>query len=79
MGLVDGAARILRSSYTGAPDAAGHPTFAEGSGDLDACNGRRGDDGVYRYHCTAELVGDDVAPRYPYVLGAYRGEPWRAA
>ncbi len=33
---------------------------------LDACNGRVGPDGTYRYHATAT---------FPYVLGCYRGEP----
>ncbi|KAL4161323.1 hypothetical protein PRNP1_001878 [Phytophthora ramorum] len=34
--------------------------------DLDACNGRVGDDGTYRYHVT--LVA-------PYLLGCFRGAP----
>ena len=32
---------LLRSSYTGPPDAHGNPTYVAGSGDLDACNGLR--------------------------------------
>ena len=33
---------------------------------LDACNGRTGPDGTYRYHATRS---------WPYVLGCYHGEP----
>lgn len=39
-------------------------TFAEGSGDLDQCNGRTDADGNYAYYTT-----DD----FPYTLGCYRG------
>ncbi|TMW65914.1 hypothetical protein Poli38472_003679 [Pythium oligandrum] len=35
--------------------------------DLDACNGRIGDDGTYRYHVTPAKA--------PYVIGCFRGEP----
>jgi hypothetical protein len=34
--------------------------------DLDACNGRIGDDGTYRYHVTLAA---------PYLLGCFRGTP----
>ncbi|EEY53173.1 uncharacterized protein PITG_06804 [Phytophthora infestans T30-4] len=34
--------------------------------DLDACNGRVGDDGTYRYHVTLTA---------PYLLGCFRGTP----
>lgn len=40
-------------------------TFAEGSGDLDECNGRVDDDGQYRYYTTTT---------FPYVLGCYHGD-----
>lgn len=40
-------------------------TYAEGSGDLDRCNGRTDENGDYAYYTTDE---------FPYVLGCYRGE-----
>jgi len=41
-------------------------TYVEGSGDLDACNGRTDADGNYAYYTTET---------FPYVLGCYRGTP----
>ncbi|KAL3666211.1 hypothetical protein V7S43_008999 [Phytophthora oleae] len=35
--------------------------------DLDACNGRIGDDGTYRYHVTINTA--------PYLLGCFKGTP----
>ncbi|KAJ0403375.1 hypothetical protein P43SY_007126 [Pythium insidiosum] len=37
---------------------------------LDACNGRIGDDGTYRYHVTLN--------RAPYIIGCFRGTPRNA-
>ena len=44
-------------TYTAAPN---DPTV------LDACNGRVGPDGTYRYHATSG---------FPYILGCYKGTP----
>ncbi|KAJ8599117.1 hypothetical protein CTAYLR_006356 [Chrysophaeum taylorii] len=63
-----GPVRLLRPSFRGT-------TYVEGSGDLDECNGALGPDGVYRYHATVYLDGDDVVPVYPYILPAYRSRP----
>ena len=38
--------------------------FIEGYGDLDRCNGKIDDDGVYRYHATNS---------FPYIIGCYKG------
>ena len=38
--------------------------FVEGSGELDKCNGKIDDDGVYRYHATNS---------FPYIIGCYKG------
>lgn len=75
IGSFGGEVRLARSSYTGPKDPAGNPTFVAGSGDLDECNGAVGSDGAYRYFATVELVGEDVAPVYPYLLGGYRSLP----
>ena len=75
VGSFGGEVRLARSSYTGPKDPAGNPTFVAGSGDLDECNGAVGSDGAYRYFATVELVGEDVAPVYPYLLGGYRSLP----
>lgn len=39
---------------------------SQNAGTLDACNGRTGDDGSYRYYATES---------FPYVIGCYRGTP----
>lgn len=43
-----------------------HAYAPEGAHVLDACNGRVGPDGSYRYHTTAT---------FPYIIGCYRGTP----
>lgn len=39
--------------------------YIEGHGDLDACNGKFGDDGQYRYYAT---------DTFSYFIGCYKGE-----
>ena len=76
IGVFDGEVRLARSSYVGPLDVAqGNPVFVEGAGDLDACNGATGPDGVWRYYATVRLEGDDVVPVFPYMIGAYRSQP----
>ncbi|MFK7992814.1 MAG: YHYH protein [Granulosicoccus sp.] len=47
-----------------ATDTLSAHTYAEGSGDLDQCNGRTDEDGNYAYYTT---------DGFPYTLGCYRG------
>ena len=61
--------RILRSSYTGELDASGNPTFVEGSGDLDECNGiisptPEFPEGIYHYVMSIEANEDGSVMRY---------------
>ena len=70
----DGAVIFAKSSYTGKPGSLGHPTFVEGSGDLDECNGIMTKDG-YRYVMTCELDGDELVPTYPYTIPVFKGQP----
>ena len=53
----------MRSSYTGAVDSAGNPTFVENSGDLDECNGIIGatpefPNGIFHYHMSIKSEND---------------------
>ena len=76
VGIFDGEVRLARSSYVGELDTAkGNPVYVEGHGDLDACNGCTGADGVWRYYATIRIEGDDVVPVFPYMIGAYRCQP----
>ncbi|KAH8059765.1 hypothetical protein JL721_9184 [Aureococcus anophagefferens] len=76
IGVFGGEVRLARPSFVGPLDVSkGDPVFVAGSGDLDACNGATGADGVWRYYATVRLEGDDVVPAFPYVIGAYRSQP----
>jgi len=54
--------RLLRSSYTGADDSSGNPTYVANSGDLDECNGLFSVTPEYPYgvyHYVATIQADD--------------------
>ena len=55
---------LLRSSYTGAPDEYGNPTYVAGSGELDVCNGLKAVVPGFSepiYHYVLPLVGHVTA------------------
>ena len=56
--------------------------YVEGSGELDFCNGCFGPtpehpEGIYHYHTSMEVdpTTNTLVPSFPYVIGAYKGEP----
>lgn len=54
-------------SRTGNPTSNSWDAYSfQNTGTLDACNGRTGDDGSYRYYVTES---------FPYIIGCYRGTP----
>lgn len=60
---------LLKSSYTGFNDAAGNPTYVDGSGDLDECNGITSPtpefpEGIYHYVMSIEADSDGTVLRY---------------
>jgi len=60
---------ILRSSYTGSNDSAGNPSYVEGSGDLDECNGLVSPtpefpEGIYHYVMSIKPDADGTVLRY---------------
>lgn len=59
---------FLNDASLFATDTFAAHAYAEGSGDLDQCNGRTDEDGNYAYYTT---------DTFPYVLGCYRGEATR--
>ncbi|GLE05664.1 hypothetical protein PINS_up014704 [Pythium insidiosum] len=64
---------LLRSLGTRLTDFLSMVPYAEdgrAATGLDACNGRIGDDGTYRYHVTLN--------RAPYIIGCFRGTPRNA-
>lgn len=76
IGTFDGEVRLARSSYVGPLDVAkGDPVFVAGAGDLDACNGATGADGVWRYYATVTIDGDDVVPVFPCSRRVPRSTP----
>ena len=59
----------MRSSYTGSSDSSGNPTYVEGSGDLDDCNGVLSPtpefpEGIYHYVMSVEADDDGTVLRY---------------
>lgn len=63
------ATREVKSSYVyvgGSENAYEANVYRAGSGDLDACNGKTGSDGVYRYYAT---------DTFPYTFACFRGTP----
>jgi surface protein len=67
---------IYRSSYTGADDQYGNPTYVENSGDLDECNGILSPtpeypDGIYHYVMSVKSIDNEgkKVKRYinPYI------------
>lgn len=65
--------KLLKSSYTGAEDTAGNPSYVQGSGDLDDCGGLVSPtpefpEGIYHYVMTIEANPDGSVYRYvnPY-------------
>lgn len=64
---------LLKTSYTGSDDAAGNPTYVDGSGDLDICNGiisptPEFPEGIYHYVMSIKADNDGTVFRYinPY-------------
>jgi len=60
---------VMRSSYTGSSDSSGNPTYIEGSGDLDECNGVLSPtpefpEGIYHYVMSVEADDDGTVLRY---------------
>ena len=69
----DQGSKLLQSSYTGASDSAGNPSYVAGSGDLDECNGLISPtpefpEGIYHYIMSIEADSDGKVLRYinPY-------------
>ncbi len=61
--------KLLSSSYKGAPDNSGNPTFIENSGDLDICNGITSPtpefpEGIYHYVMSLKSNADGTVFRY---------------
>ena len=60
--------KLLKSSYTGASDAYGNPTYVAASGDLDECNGLVSPtpdypEGIYHYVMSLEANTDGTVKR----------------
>nr|KAE8941688.1 hypothetical protein PF009_g8529 [Phytophthora fragariae] len=57
---------LVGFAFDGFPLYGPYAENGQAPSDLDACNGRIGDDGTYRYHVTLGA---------PYLLGCFRGTP----
>ncbi|GMF53109.1 unnamed protein product [Phytophthora fragariaefolia] len=57
---------LVGFAFDGFPLYGPHAENGQAPTDLDACNGRIGDDGTYRYHVTLSA---------PYLIGCFRGTP----